>query len=120
MPVRICNRSLVRQEAPMSRWRSSISGNSHWVMRMGSLEEEMLQLALDRGVPQVFLKKVPDDTSDPDVHCFILSAPTRDLVNVLPEKLWDIERHCWCCTDLAKAPAVGRSFLECLVWERCL
>ena len=71
----------------MSHWRNSISGNSHWVMRMGSLEEEMLQLALDRGVPQVFLKKVPDDISDPDVHCFTHSFPTRHPVNVLPEKL---------------------------------
>ena len=102
----------------MSHWRNSISGNSHWVMRMGSLEEEMLQLALDRGVPQVFLKKVPDDTSDPDVHCFILSFPTRDPVNVLPEKLWDIQRHCWCCSDLAKAPAVGRSLSECPECDR--
>ena len=102
----------------MSHWRNSISGNSHWVRRMGSLEEEMLQLALERGVPQVFLKKVPDDTSDPDVHCFILSFPTRDPVNVLPEKLWDIQRHCWSCTDLVKAPAVGRSVSECPVCER--
>ena len=86
----------------MSHWRNPISGNSHWLMRMGSLEEEMLQLALEREVPQAFLKKVPDDTSDPDVHCFILSFPTRDPVNVLPQKLWDIERHCWCCTDLVK------------------
>ena len=104
----------------MSHWRNSISGNSHWVRRRSSLEEEMLQLALEREVPQVFLKKVPDDTSDPDVHCFILSFPTRDPVNVLPEQLWDMERHCWCCTDLVKAPAVGRSLLECPVCERML
>ena len=104
----------------MSHWRNSISGNSHWVRRMSSLEEEMLQLAFELKVPQVFLKKVPDDTSDPDVHCFILSFPTRDPVNVLPEQLWDMERHCWCCTDLVKAPAVGRSLLECPVCERML
>ena len=77
----------------MPHWRNCISGNYHWVRRMGSLEEEMLQLALDRGVPQVFLKKVPDDTSDPDVHCFILSFPTLDPVEILPQKLWDIERQ---------------------------
>ena len=104
----------------MSHWRNSISGNSPWVRRMPSLEEEMLQLALDLEVPQVFLKKVPDDTSDPDVHCFILSLPTRDPVNVLPEQLWDMERHCWCCTDLVKAPAVGRSLLECPECSRML
>ena len=104
----------------MSRWRNSIRGGSYWVRRMGSLEEEMLQLALDRGIPQVFLKKVPDDTSDPAVHRFILSFPTRDPLNVLPEQLWDMERHCWCCTDLVKAPAVGRSLLECPVCERML
>ena len=84
MSVRLCNRPLRRQDAlrMMSRWRNSIRGNSDWVRRMGSLEEEMLQLALDRGAPQVFLKKVPDDTSDPAVHCFIPSFPTRD-----PERL---------------------------------
>jgi len=85
---------------------------------MGSLEEEMLQLALDRRVPQVFLKKVPDDTSDPDVNCVILSFPTRDPVEVLPQELWDIERHCWCCSDLVKAPAVGRYVSECPWCER--
>ena len=102
----------------MSHGRNCTNGNSHWVRRMGSLEEEMLQLALDRGIPQVFLNNVPDDTSDPDVNCFTLSFPTRDPVNVLPGKLWDIERHCVRCTDLVKAPAVGRSLLECPVCER--